>query len=168
MVLPEQNEARSWAGEVTPRRVQMKRWDTGWRLPPNTMMVWRYRGSKFGNPFRVTKELPAYEAVRMFEEWLLRGLPPDEVMPPHDIPWKIDRTLAWLHAPRLRGKNVACWCGLDAPCHGDVWLREVGKMPRDDDECAEYIKGMIGEDCDFRNLRRGYFYVRDRSARKGR
>jgi hypothetical protein len=24
--------------------------------------------------------------------------------------------------PELRGKNVACWCCLDEPCHGDVWL----------------------------------------------
>lgn len=22
----------------------------------------------------------------------------------------------------LRGKNVACWCVMEAPCHGDVWL----------------------------------------------
>lgn len=22
----------------------------------------------------------------------------------------------------LRGKNLACWCGLDEPCHADVWL----------------------------------------------
>jgi hypothetical protein len=23
---------------------------------------------------------------------------------------------------QLRGKNIACWCGLDEPCHGDVLL----------------------------------------------
>ena len=22
----------------------------------------------------------------------------------------------------LRGKNLACWCSLDGPCHADVWL----------------------------------------------
>ena len=25
--------------------------------------------------------------------------------------------------PDLRGKNLACWCPLDAPCHADVLLR---------------------------------------------
>lgn len=29
----------------------------------------------------------------------------------------------------LRGKNVACWCGLDRPCHGDIWL-EAANRPR--------------------------------------
>lgn len=31
----------------------------------------------------------------------------------------------WLRTvglPRIRRRNVACWCGLDAPCHGDVLL----------------------------------------------
>jgi hypothetical protein len=22
----------------------------------------------------------------------------------------------------LKGKNLACWCSLDGPCHADVWL----------------------------------------------
>lgn len=26
------------------------------------------------------------------------------------------------HLALLRGHNVACWCALDAPCHGDNWL----------------------------------------------
>ena len=27
----------------------------------------------------------------------------------------------------LHGKNLACWCALDAPCHADVWLRRVNE-----------------------------------------
>jgi hypothetical protein len=23
----------------------------------------------------------------------------------------------------LRGKNLACWCAIDAPCHADILLR---------------------------------------------
>lgn len=23
----------------------------------------------------------------------------------------------------LRGKNLACWCPLDGPCHADTWLK---------------------------------------------
>lgn len=26
------------------------------------------------------------------------------------------------NAPFLRGKNLACWCALDQPCHADVLL----------------------------------------------
>lgn len=26
------------------------------------------------------------------------------------------------HLPKLRGKNLACWCKPDAPCHADVLL----------------------------------------------
>ena len=28
----------------------------------------------------------------------------------------------------LRGKNIACWCPLDSPCHGDVYL-ELANRP---------------------------------------
>jgi hypothetical protein len=27
----------------------------------------------------------------------------------------------------LRGKNLACWCKLDAPCHADVLLELANK-----------------------------------------
>jgi len=27
----------------------------------------------------------------------------------------------------LRGKNLACWCGLDRPCHVDVLLELVNR-----------------------------------------
>ena len=29
---------------------------------------------------------------------------------------------------QLRGKNLACWCALDAPCHADVLL-EIANNP---------------------------------------
>lgn len=29
----------------------------------------------------------------------------------------------------LRGKNLACWCRLDQPCHADVLLRLVALNP---------------------------------------
>ncbi len=31
-------------------------------------------------------------------------------------------------ADKLRGKNLACWCALDAPCHADVLL-EIANRP---------------------------------------
>lgn len=34
---------------------------------------------------------------------------------------------AWVRE-RLRGKNLACWCRLDQPCHADVLL-ELANAP---------------------------------------
>lgn len=37
----------------------------------------------------------------------------------------------------LRGKNLACWCKLDSPCHGDILLELVNaeaRGPGDDPE----------------------------------
>jgi hypothetical protein len=30
----------------------------------------------------------------------------------------------------LRGKNLACWCPLDQPCHADVLLELVNRKRR--------------------------------------
>lgn len=74
------------------------------------------RPSRYGNPFRVglssdgTTRYTAEDAVRKFE-WLLgRRLVQD--------PAFLDR---------LRGRDVVCWCRLDAPCHGDVLLKYANK-----------------------------------------
>jgi hypothetical protein len=35
-----------------------------------------------------------------------------------------------LYAERIaliRGRNLACWCGLSSPCHADVWLEVANK-----------------------------------------
>ena len=34
----------------------------------------------------------------------------------------------WWHYDELRGKNLACWCGLDAPCHVDTII-EIANAP---------------------------------------
>ena len=64
------------------------------------------RPGKWGNPFRVGTDRDPEEAVNAFEWWINeqggRGLLND------------------LH--ELRGKNLACFCPLDMPCHADVLL----------------------------------------------
>lgn len=34
-----------------------------------------------------------------------------------------DRAFFYDKLKELRGKNLACWCDLDKPCHADVLLR---------------------------------------------
>jgi hypothetical protein len=84
---------------MRPVRIQRRR-VKGWRMPPNTVYVGR--GSRWGNPYRVgTCLIPDKEtAVETFKAYLPSRLECSE----------------------LSGKNLACWCRLDQPCHADVLL----------------------------------------------
>lgn len=87
-----------------PVRIQRSR-APGSKLPPNTVCVTRGPGMKWGNPF-IVGEAPwgrepftVETSIAAFREWI-KG-----------------RDLS-----ELRGKNLACWCKLGAPCHADVLL----------------------------------------------
>ena len=86
-----------------PKRVQMHRRKGGWRAEnPEAVIV--ARPSRWGNPIEVgSPGVPdRAAAVKAFSETI-----------PH-----------WVDAIRseLRGKDLACWCPLDQPCHADVLL----------------------------------------------
>lgn len=92
-------------------RIQRKR-TRGWKMPPNTIYVGR--GSKWGNPYQAGKDgdgAPAY-LVRLYREYLDRLLAADSPA----------RASCLEALAELRGKNLACWCPLDKPCHADVLL----------------------------------------------
>lgn len=125
------------ASEMAPRRIQRSR-EKGWRMPPNTVYVGR--GSRWGNPWRVMQtrngewwcEIPgprgrrgpfgsreiatqaAVDSYRMMIEQPLSGA--------------VQLDFAPEQIARLRGKNLACWCRLDQPCHADVLL-ELANAP---------------------------------------
>jgi hypothetical protein len=96
----------------TPKRIQLKR-TLGWRLPPNTVVVSRGPGRKWGNPWRVREgplkhladDANHQEAVEAYRQWLHERV---------SFQWEIKR--------ELRGKNLACWCPQNKPCHADVML----------------------------------------------
>jgi hypothetical protein len=92
---------------MKPQRVQLSR-RKGWRMPPNTVKV--DRTTKWGNPCK--HELPEV-AVAEFRE-ILRTSP----------------TLRAQIRSELRGKNLACWCPLDGPCHADILLMVANKGAR--------------------------------------
>lgn len=91
---------------MKPVRIQLQR-TKGWRMPPNT--VWVARPSRWGNPFKVTAKRTAAEAVELFR----REMP------------EFTREAARIE---LAGKNLACFCRLDQPCHADV-LIEIACQP---------------------------------------
>lgn len=109
-----------------PKRIQRKR-SAGWRMPANAVYVGR--PTMWGNPWIMEQAREAgYDgtdaALRrwcadLYREWVTRA--------PHSVTCmlkdsdvklaKIDQML-----PTLRGKDLACWCPLDQPCHADVLL----------------------------------------------
>jgi len=85
-----------------PVRVQLSR-KKGWRMPENTVSV--ARPGKWGNDFVMAREGTRDHAVAAHREQAI-GIA-------HEHPDYFEA---------LRGKNLACWCPLDKPCHADVLL----------------------------------------------
>lgn len=103
---------------VKPIRIQLSR-RKGWRMPPNTVKV--DRTTKWGNPFIVGTDGTREKCVELFRILLGGRLVLTRCPECPDAQRAYSR-----HARRnlrhLRGKNLACWCPLDAPCHADVLL----------------------------------------------
>ncbi|MBF0251662.1 MAG: DUF4326 domain-containing protein [Alphaproteobacteria bacterium] len=101
-----------------PKRIQRKR-TKGWKMPDGAVYVGR--GSKWGSPFKVGEpfarpkmqpgggETSGFVFDRAHAVQLYRRFLPLEVR----IAARIE----------LRGKDLACWCPPDQPCHADILLR---------------------------------------------
>lgn len=88
-----------------PKRIQRKR-TKGWKMPPNTVYVGR--PTKWGNPYVMYNEGQRACAIASHRDWILANQKNSE---------RFRMPIA-----ELRGKNLACWCPLDKPCHADVLL----------------------------------------------
>lgn len=95
-----------------PIRVQLSR-AKGWRMPENTVKV--DRTTKWGNPYPVKSAKRTHpkeagmtpaQAVAAYREQMA------DLIEENGTLWLIP----------LAGKNLACWCAPDAPCHADVLL----------------------------------------------
>lgn len=88
---------------MKPQRIQLRR-TKGWRIPKNTVVV--SRPSKWGNQFSKGTQV---ENATLYLEWL---------------DGNSASAISTLKAARaeLRGKNIACWCKIGTPCHGQVLL----------------------------------------------
>lgn len=102
-------------------RIQRKR-TKGSKLPAGTVCV--TRPGRWGNPFRVADGYTAEEAVWWFRECLLaalagRPLPtgPRGELSLREAFAKMARNLHY-----LAGHDLACFCPVGSPCHGDVLL----------------------------------------------
>lgn len=103
-----------------PRRVQLSR-AKGWRMPENTVKV--SRPGPWGNPWRVGRDGDAAYCVEQYRRCLcgepVHAWPNDDADTEAAIRLNTDDVVPIF----LAGKNLACWCALDAPCHADVLLR---------------------------------------------
>lgn len=99
-------------------RIQRKR-TKGWRMPPNTVYVGR--GSAWGNPYIVGIDGTAEECIAKYKDYLF----PYKKQPPNNK--KEYLFISDMHMGAiirtLKGKNLACWCALDKPCHADLLLQ---------------------------------------------
>lgn len=108
-----------------PKRIQLSR-KKGWRKPEGATVV--ARPTKWGNPFdfRAAAEVGYGDgrgaAVDAFSGWLRGedwGVPQGQTR----ASMAAKRVVIRRSLHELAGKDLACWCPLDKPCHADVLLR---------------------------------------------
>lgn len=97
------------AKKTKAKRIQRKR-TKGWKMPKNTVYVGR--PSKWGNPFIVSEYDNPKKVVSMYDYYISTML--FSVGTSDEYREKIKE---------IKGKNLACWCPLDQPCHADVLLK---------------------------------------------
>lgn len=98
-----------------PKRIQMHRRKGGWRKDhPDAVIV--ARPSKWGNPFAIPgpNRSDRLHAIHCYRQWM-GGFVTYSHLPNPPTPEEI--------IAHLRGKDLACWCPLDEPCHADVLLK---------------------------------------------
>ncbi|MFF0720440.1 DUF4326 domain-containing protein [Micromonospora sp. NPDC003816] len=94
-----------------PRRIQRRR-SAGWRMPSNAVYVGR--PGRYGNPFTADNPTPTARAaaVERYRQWLTTR---------PDLRAAARRDLA--------GRDLACWCPPDSPCHADELLSVANEQP---------------------------------------
>lgn len=123
--------------DVKPNRVRRVRTAP---LPPGAVYVGR--PTIWGNPFIAGREIRVMpdrrhpkvtiawhphprphmpkDPVACYRAWLTYTNPPGWFGA--SCPSMVWRSEIIARLPELRGRNLACWCPLDSPCHADVLL----------------------------------------------
>jgi hypothetical protein len=94
---------------MSPKRIQRRR-TPGWRMPEGAIYVGR--PSKWGNPILGGDAARKVELFRI----LIHSRPPG--LTPADL------------RRDLGGRDLACWCPVDQPCHADVLLEHANPTAR--------------------------------------
>ena len=123
-----------------PKRIHRRR-IKGWRMPPNAVYVGR--PTKWGNPWtveewrdhmaRLHRSFSGLEPTRSELDYEARDIATtcfysamvDRLADPESEEHEHPGFYPPLQQIRdeLAGKDLACWCPLDQPCHADVLLK---------------------------------------------
>lgn len=132
---------------MVPIRIQRKR-TKGSKMPPNTVSV--TRPGPFGNPYVILGHVSGWwlvcgpgiggagircgneegarlVAIKRFREAWLHALECAQRDRTPPVPFGKP-----VYLGPLKGKNLACFCRLDQPCHADVLLELAN---REDEQC---------------------------------
>ena len=84
-------------------------------MPPGTVKI--DRTSKWGNPFVIGKDGTREECIEKYRRFVAgnAGTAREDVL--------AARRFLAEHIGELKGKNLACWCPMDGPCHADILLQ---------------------------------------------
>ena len=105
---------------MKPKRIHRKR-TKGWKMPENAVYVGR--PTKWGNPYIIGGNYADGEHDEIWydnidaetaAEWYRQAIE-------NGISTAVNLTVNEIRN-ELRGKDLACWCRLDKPCHADVLL----------------------------------------------
>ena len=112
-----------------PVRVQLKR-TKGYKMPPNTKSV--TRPGKFGNPYKIGMhnvwDIKDMKTGKSLKDYLIkkngenRYHDIEDVLLAYKQKIKASQAMQRVIKHYLRGKNLACFCPLDKPCHADILL----------------------------------------------
>jgi hypothetical protein len=101
-----------------PKRIQRKR-TKGWRMPEGAVYVGR--PSRWGNPF-VVGDLKKFvnDDNPLDIRYIFTHTTEQAVK---NFRWLVTQpSRAEMIRAELAGRDLACWCPLDQPCHADVLL----------------------------------------------
>jgi len=115
-----------------PHRIQRQR-VRGWKMPVGAIYVGR--PTIWGNPFWHAQRFAGRDFSLRCYRMAVDGIwNPDKLKDMPDGPFHVackdfgDWIKLFPYGPReeakraLRGKDLACWCPLDQPCHADILL----------------------------------------------
>lgn len=122
-----------------PIRIQRSR-AKGWRMPAGAVYVGR--PTLWGNPwtpdgywdagYSGSLRVAIEACVEEYRAWMTRtrskwsGSVPESVI---RAPGRKQPHMGPPDISALRGKDLACWCPLDQPCHADVLLALANQQP---------------------------------------
>lgn len=127
------------SGELMPKRIQRKR-TKGWRMPENAVYVGR--PTKWGNPWSPNgywdagysgSLLVAVKAcIEQYRAWMTqtRSSWNGSIPQPDALPGVPESARSLPDVRELRGKDIACWCPIDQPCHADVLLELANSIEK--------------------------------------